>query len=217
MDSSVSRATTTRRAARRRRRGPRLGHEAPAIPSPEQRSLAPARQRAEHPGPPRRTSPASRYRLVLPRWSVSGGRGELAEACSAVYAVFVVVLLRVRRRYCRTALGIATAAMSCSVDVAEPPALVVEPFSLSVLLEDRAEGPAVTVEVGELGMSAPAGSGRSVLQEPRVGPEPVRRGLVGVRHLRLGVLLRGRVLLLASGTSARRRSPRPTTCSRGSC
>ncbi len=76
------------------------------------------------------------------------------------------------------------------------PALAVEHLAVAVLLEDGAEDPAVAVEVGELGVAGLRVQVGHALQEPRVGPQPPGRRLVGVGHLRLHELLGRRVLLL---------------------
>ncbi len=58
-------------------------------------------------------------------------------------------------------LACATAAIRAARRIVVRPALlVVEQVAVPVLLEDRAEDPAVAVEVGELGVPSPAGSGR---------------------------------------------------------
>ena len=125
--------------------------------------------------------------------------------------VAAVLLLDVR--------GHATAAFSCSVStLGDDVALVVEQVALAVLLEDGAEDPAVAVEVGELRvLGLRVQVGRRWPGTPGRTRGRVTAASSGLFIWRLDELLGGRVLLLARDTSARRRSPRPTTCSRGSC
>ena len=90
--------------------------------------------------------------------------------------------------------GMLTAAIMAAVEAsATASPSVVEQVALAVLLEDGAEDPAVAVEVGELRVPAPAGSGRRRAPGTRGSDQmPARGGLVGVRHLRLGEFLGGR-------------------------
>ncbi len=73
---------------------------------------------------------------------------------------------------------------------------VVEQVAVPVFLEDRAEDPAVTVEVGKLGMPRLRVQLGDPFQERRVRPVAPRRGLVRVRHHRAGKFLGGRVFLV---------------------
>ncbi len=80
--------------------------------------------------------------------------------------------------------------------LADEPSLMVEGIPLAILLEDRAEDPAVAVEVGELGFLRFRIELGDPFEEPRVGPEAPSSGLVGVRELGLGELLGGRLVLM---------------------
>ena len=108
------------------------------------------------------------------------------------------------------------ACKSSAVASGERRAVVVEQIALAVLLEDGAEDPAVAVEVGEL-RAAICGF-RSVRLSRNSGSDQLPRAAAssGLAHQRLDQLPRPSGSSAAAGTSARRRSPRPTTCSRGS-
>ena len=93
---------------------------------------------------------------------------------------------------CRSAsLAGVMAAMSFSVPTSgNDVALVVEQVAGAVLLEDRPEDPAVPVKIGELRVPRCGVQVGDVLQEVGIGPVAPRRGLLGIRHVARGPVLR---------------------------